>query len=1275
MPSGYQQPHTIHPATFDGLMHIVLPLYFRHCTVGTAMLTSIEEIIVTANMTTIPGSQLDVCAALSPSGPRSGSVDVTAFQKDSNEPIPVVILRGQKFQGIATTVASAPATYVPRPLHSVHEPLRMTIATPGVVSSLCFVEDQDSKAALRADEVEIKALAFALDAADIDMILGKSSNSTSIGECAGIIAAVGSDLANSFQIGERVCAWNTSVPFATTRTRVKAPFVQRIPASWSFGAAAALPQNTSLAYHALHDCAQLEPGQTVLVNNAQGALGQAVALVASLLGIRVLATVKTNAEKEALEWFDTTRPVHILYSEDSALVKSLLRLTKGTGVDAVLNTSPTPIQAELIESVKAFGTVVDLHQQPAPSTFANRAIKYVSFEAGQLVRCLPSMASSAFKTVLSLLPEACVDGWLPITATPISEVASAFKAVQSQKNIGKTVLLGDDNALVNVKEAVVPATSLAQVDRIIQAINDLTVSQDQKKALLALIAQSGATDNDVSSATASNELSSHPTNSRVSIERRLAAVSSLQEARRIVLEEQLKKISSLVSVNAEQLDPQEPLADLGLDSLIAIEFKNWLGRSLGADIRVHDILDASCLGALADLVARKSKFVPGDLPEESDQASPPKSAVDWHTTPIGGQQTSKLQKSEEIHAVASEMIASGTVDFKVATNRTMNIQASNPVENSPVMVKGTQLLSSERENRFVTNNCPKYPLPSLDTILDAYLTGVKSFATPEEFQNTIRLTEEFKQAGSRGRLLYDRAVARYANPKCENWEHELQVRRGFLDRRASLAPWTNFWFSHPLSKLQHSQAERAALLAFSASQFKLKLRAGLVKPVMLNEQELTTAYYPYIFSTVRVPHVGSDEIETFQSVDHCVVLWRGHAFKLNLSVGGRAALFEDFLVAFHSILSQDLERSNVTIFTSDNRPSWAKARQALQNLDPVNAASIATIESSAFIVALDEAMPSTATERARQFHFGGENDAANRWQDKSIQFVVCSNGASGIVGEHTMLDALTLNEFLDDQIKAIATYKPLDARVIQQERALSITCLPLKTDAALETRIIKVQEEYAASTSGSEHAYLLFDGYGSTFLRAQRLSPKSVFQMVVQLASLATFGYTPPCWETVNQAHYHLGRVDIIQVIVPAVATFLKVARDSRVPLAQRRALLVDAIRAHVNTINKAGRNLGWERNLTALRALAENPDELPELYKDPVHTRVRPRLMMSNCFETGMMEKGCLWKDPEAVWSHYEVYDESVYFSVVTSQAHRATCFCENLKEAAELVKQIVLA
>lgn len=994
----------------------------------------------------------------------------------------------------------------------------------------------------------------------------------------------------------------------------------------------------SVAYYGLHHCAELKSGQTLLINNAGGALGQAVALIANLLGLRVIAAVKTKAEKEALQTCHGTRNAHVLYAWEIPAAKAVQRLTEGAGVDAVFNIS-IALPAEIIAVVKAFGTVINFHQQSTSCLFGSRAVKYVSFDTGDLVRHLPSTASSAFKTVLSLLPDNA-EGLVPITAVPISDVASAFKVVQGQKFAGKTILLAKDNAIVSVKQTVAPMTALPHVGRIIQAVNELSVPQDQKEALLALIGNCDSAGNDTSSSCTGNDTPSSTRSGNMSVEWRLATASSLQEARGIILEEQTKKISSLISVHAEQLDPLEPLADLGLDSLIAIEFKNWLSRSLGADIRVHDILDASGLLALAELVTPKSKFVPDGLPEKSTEPSPPKQVAESQPKPIGGRQTSNLQEAEVRHGVALNNIANGIADWNSNMNGTSSFRRENIDTNGAGKFSKSAQLQSKVDRCFSPKEFPKYPLPPLEAILDGYLTGIKAFTTQEEFEKTFVLAEQFKTPGSKGRILYDRAATRYADPSCQNWEHELQLRRGFLDRRAPLVPWCSFWFSLPLSKCEHSQSERAALITFTANQFKLKLKSGLIKPVVLNEQELTTAYQPYIFNAVRVPRMGSDKMERYPHADHCVVLWRGHAFKLDLVAEGQPRTFDDLLGCFRSILEQDLERSNVSIFTSDDRDSWAATRQTLQRLDPVNVATIATIDASAFIVALDEAMPLTATDRARQFHFGGERDAANRWHDKSIQFVVCSNGSSGIVAEHTMLDALTLSELLNDLSTAIRTHNLLDTCAVARKPALIPVTLPLKIDTSLRNHINKVHAKYAASTREVEHAYLLFEGYGSAFLRSQKLSPKSVFQMVVQLAALATFGFTPPCWETVNQAHYHLGRVDIIQVIVPAVANFVQAAGDASISLSQRRALLVDAIRAHVNTVNKAGQNLGWERSLTALRALAENPQELPELYNDPVHGRVRPRLMMSNCFETGMMEKGCLWKDKEAVWSHYEVYD-----------------------------------
>ncbi|KAG9231687.1 Choline/Carnitine o-acyltransferase-domain-containing protein [Amylocarpus encephaloides] len=1172
------------------------------------------------------------------------------FQNGNDGPDPMVIPRGQKLQGIPNNASTTPITYASSLFHDVRRPVKMIVATPADISSLCFVDDEAVKFPLSPDEVEIRALAYALDKIDANVMLGISGESTSIGECAGVITALGSDIKHSFQIGDRVCCWNTNVAFAS-QTRVKGSFTQRIPKSWSIERGAALPQNLSLAYYSLNDCAQVQSGQIVLVHGADEPLGQATILVANLLGLQVIATVKEEAEKQTLLSYRCIKPAHVLNSEDIALPKALLRLTRGAGLDAVVNASSTSLPEKLMTSVAPFGTIVDMYGHGWLLATSDSAIRQISFDAAQLLRYRPSVASNAFQTVLSLLRDENPDDFFPIATVAIANAESACKVVQSQARGGKMVLLADENIMVNVKEHATPTKALANVERLIQVVTDLSIPHEQKTHLLGLVTQSAvgsdaslattkrgtssssssssssstAAASDTSVATATDDAPPSVSQEELSVQRRLAASSSMSEVRQIIFVEQLKKIASLVAINADQLDPRDPLVDLGLDSMTMIELKEWFGNTLGANIGTQNILDAEGLEALASLVAQKSNFCPNGLPDELESATEP----------------SPLKPAE---AEGNDVVASNSVVKSIST-------------------------------AFVPNTLPRFPLPDINALCNAFLTGVKAFATPSEFSNTIHAVEEFKRPNGPGRVLYDRAAVRAADPNVENWEWELQLQRGFLDRRVPLTPCTSFWFSHPLSQRQHSQPERAALLTYTANKFKLKMEAGLVKPIVLNEQELTTAFHPWIFNTVRVPGVDSDEMQRHPHNNYCVVFWKGHAFKLNLSVGNQPATCEELFAAFELILSQSVTRSFVTIFTSDNRPSWAEARKCLQQLDPQNAASIATIEAAAFSVSLDEASPTTAAGRGRQFHFGGESDAANRWHDKSLQFAVCSNGVSGTIGEHTMLDAMTMSELSEAIAAAISSDAHTEVGAMPVTATIKPEPLTLRTDARLEKHIDRVRAQYANSIKDAEHAYFLFEGYGSKSLRDLKLPPKSVFQMIVQLAAYSTFGYTPPCWETVNQAHYHLGRVDIIQVVNPQVAAFLAAARDPSVDMFERRALLINATRAHVASINRAGRNLGWERNMTALRALLKDGEEVPTLYEDPVYKRVRPRVMMSNCFETGMLEKGCMWKAPEAVWAHYEVYDESVYFSIVTSENGRATRFCEHLEEAAELVKQIVFA
>ncbi|KAL6849207.1 putative secondary metabolism biosynthetic enzyme [Amphichorda felina] len=579
---------------------------------------------------------------------------------------------------------------------------------------------------------------------------------------------------------------------------------------------------------------------------------------------------------------------------------------------------------------------------------------------------------------------------------------------------------------------------------------------------------------------------------------------------------------------------------------------------------------------------------------------------------------------------------------------------------------------------FVANKLPKFPLPDINALCTAFLTGVKAFATPKELEVTMRAVEEFKRPGSSGRLLYDRAAARANDPSIDNWAAEPQLRRGFLDRRVSLTPCSSFWLGHPFSKRQHSQSERAAILAYTANQLRSRMEAGLVDPVILNEQELTNAYYPWIFNAVRIPGAESDRMQRYPGNAYFVSFWKGHAFKIDLVLGHRPVTCRELFNAFELVLNHEMaeHRSFVTIFTADHRQPWSEARERLQQLSPENASSIATIEAAAFTLSLDEASPSTQSERGRQFHFGGDEDAANRWHDKSLQFIVSKNGYSATLGEHTMMDAMTLNRLNDDIAAAIE--KGFDAGAKSQDASTAATLvptyLPLQLDAKLEAHIDIVRPQYARFVQNSEHGHYLFEGYGSRFLRAQKMSPNSVFQMIVQLAAKSLYGESPPCFETVNQAQYHMGRVDIIQVVNPQVAAFLQAAGDTSVGRWECRNLLINATRAHVASINKARRNLGWERTLTALHALMEKDDAIPSLFLDPVYKRVRPRLMISNCFETGMLEKGCLWRDREALWLHYEVHEECAFFSVATRENGRATKFREHLMEAAELVRRIVL-
>ncbi|TLD05739.1 uncharacterized protein PgNI_08484, partial [Pyricularia grisea] len=86
----------------------------------------------------------------------------------------------------------------------------------------------------------------------------------------------------------------------------------------------------------------------------------------------------------------------------------------------------------------------------------------------------------------------------------------------------------------------------------------------------------------------------------------LAAATTAGDAEAVVLDALLAKLSRVLSVELSDLDPACPLSRYGVDSLVAVSLRAWIGKELGAELSVFEMTDKPSIRALAAAVAGRS---------------------------------------------------------------------------------------------------------------------------------------------------------------------------------------------------------------------------------------------------------------------------------------------------------------------------------------------------------------------------------------------------------------------------------------------------------------------------------------------------------------------------------------------------------------------------------------------------------------------------------------------------------------------------------------------
>lgn len=86
----------------------------------------------------------------------------------------------------------------------------------------------------------------------------------------------------------------------------------------------------------------------------------------------------------------------------------------------------------------------------------------------------------------------------------------------------------------------------------------------------------------------------------------LRTADSGASAAAVVSEAITNKIAKVMGIQPEDIDLSKPMHSYGVDSLVAVEVRNWLLRDLGADVAIFDILGSASLAEMSGTIASGS---------------------------------------------------------------------------------------------------------------------------------------------------------------------------------------------------------------------------------------------------------------------------------------------------------------------------------------------------------------------------------------------------------------------------------------------------------------------------------------------------------------------------------------------------------------------------------------------------------------------------------------------------------------------------------------------
>ncbi|KAI8391602.1 acyltransferase ChoActase/COT/CPT [Radiomyces spectabilis] len=499
------------------------------------------------------------------------------------------------------------------------------------------------------------------------------------------------------------------------------------------------------------------------------------------------------------------------------------------------------------------------------------------------------------------------------------------------------------------------------------------------------------------------------------------------------------------------------------------------------------------------------------------------------------------------------------------------------------------------------SNLPKLPVPALNGTLQKYLKSVRPLLSDEDYKHTEQAVKEFEAPGGVGEKLQERLLARANDPKIVNWLEDWWLDGAYMAYRDPVVIYVSYFFYYKDDKLRKLPAKRAAAITTAALEFKNQVVQKTLEPEYAKGEPMCMDSYKYMFNNCRIPTKPSDVEIAFDPTqnNHIIAIRKNKFYVIDTIHNGRQLSTAELEQQFQQVIDQagDAKGPAIGALTAANRDKWTDARQVLMAANPENKRALDKIESSSFVVCLDDFSPVTRDEGSRACWHG---DGRNRFYDKPLQFIVFENGKAGFMGEHSCMDGTAtcrLNEYVCDGLAR----NLIDHGAEQVRSDLPAPSeIKFQVNNELQQTIQSAEKDIDELIKKHELTVLAYHGYGKNLIKKFKSSPDGYVQMVIQLAYYKLFGTSRPTYESAQTRKFQRGRTETARSVTSESVAFVKTMEDPYASREDKIAAFRAALKAQGAYMADAVNGHGVDRHLFGLKNALEAGENAPALFKDP---------------------------------------------------------------------------